>query len=166
MSLDCSFPHVNPVLQLAITKHEFCPGHLYKLDAIVKEKPTAKTFEISDDGAFTQHERDASPKDYPSFHTLFDPLVIYFEILQFFIISSGNVAAIHQVNLGCSEYLRILYQIYSRYEWSTVLQYFYCNMFVFLFDVKILNIFCICRERRGMYACVCGRGTCVRPCGA
>ena len=123
MSLDCSFPHVNPALWLAIAKHKFCPGHLYKLDAIVKEKPTAKTFEISDNGMFMQHERDASSKDYPSFHMLFDPLVIYFEILQFFIISSGNVAAIHQVNLGCSEYLCILYQIYSRYEWSAVLQY-------------------------------------------
>ena len=123
MSLDRSFPHVDPALRLAIAKHEFRPGHLYKLDAIVKGKPTAKAFEISDDGAFTQRERDASPKDYPSFCTLFDPLVIYFEILQFFIISSGNVAAIHQVNLGCSEYLCILYQIYSHYEWSVVLQY-------------------------------------------
>ena len=123
MSLDHSFPHVNPMLQLAIAKHEFCPGHLFKLDAIVKEQPTAKTFEISDDGAFMQCERDASPKDYPSFCTLFDPLIIYFEILQFFIISPGNVAAIHQVNLSCSEYLHILYQIYSRYEWSAVLQY-------------------------------------------
>ena len=123
MSLDRSFPHVEPALRLAIAKHEFRPGHLFKLDATVKEKPTVRTFEISDDGAFTQRDRDASPKDYPSFRTLFDPLVIYFEILQFFIISTGNVAAIHQINLGCSEYLRILYQIYSRYEWSAVLQY-------------------------------------------
>jgi hypothetical protein len=123
MSLDRSFPHVDPALRLAIAKHEFRPGHLYKLDATVKEKPAAKSFEISDDGAFTQRERDASPKDYPSFRALFDPLVVYFEILQYFIISSGNVAASLQVNLGCSEYLRILYQIYSRYEWSAVLQY-------------------------------------------
>ena len=39
MSLDCSFPHVEPVLWLAIVKHEFWPGHLYKLDATVKECP-------------------------------------------------------------------------------------------------------------------------------
>ncbi|KAF8487717.1 hypothetical protein JB92DRAFT_2597470, partial [Gautieria morchelliformis] len=122
-SLDRSFPHVDPALRLAIAKHEFCPGHLYKLDAIIKEKPTAKSFEISDDGAFTQRERDGSPKDYPSFHALFDPLVIYFEILQYFIISSGNVPASLQVNIGCAEYLCILYQVYSRYEWSAVLQY-------------------------------------------
>ncbi|KAF8573432.1 hypothetical protein K439DRAFT_1557246 [Ramaria rubella] len=36
-------------------------------------------------------------KDYPSFHSLFNPLVVYFEILQFFIISSGNIPAIQQV---------------------------------------------------------------------
>jgi hypothetical protein len=123
MSLDRSFPHVEPALQLAIAKHEFRPGHLYKLDATVKEKPKAKTFEISDDGEFTQRDRDASPKDYPSFRALYDPLVVYFEILQYFIASSGNIPAIQQVILGCSEYLRILYQIYSRYEWPAVLQY-------------------------------------------
>jgi hypothetical protein len=115
VSLDRSFPHVESALRLAIAKHEFRPGHLYKLDA-VKEKPKPKTFEISDDGEFTQRDKEASPKDYPSFRALFDPLVVYFEILQYFIASSGNVAAIQQVIIGCSEYLRILYQIYSRYE--------------------------------------------------
>jgi hypothetical protein len=103
-------------------KHEFRPGHLYKLDATVKEKLKPKTFEISDDVEFTQHDRDASPKDYPSFRALFS-LVVYFEILQYFIASPGNIAAIQQVILGCSEYLCILYQIYSRYEWPAVLQY-------------------------------------------
>ncbi|KAF8530693.1 hypothetical protein JB92DRAFT_2825547 [Gautieria morchelliformis] len=76
MSLDLSFPHVDPALRLAIAKHEFRPGHLYKLDSTIKEKPTAKSFKISDDGAFTQRERDGSPKDYPSFRALLDPLVI------------------------------------------------------------------------------------------
>ncbi|KAF8511451.1 hypothetical protein JB92DRAFT_2556593, partial [Gautieria morchelliformis] len=117
------FPHVESALWLAIAKHEFRPSHLYKLDATVKECPKPKAFEISDDGEFLQREREASPKDYPSFHALFDPLVIYFEILQYFIIASGNVPASQQVVLGCSEYLHILYQIYMRYEWSAVLQY-------------------------------------------
>ena len=54
MSLDHSFPHVEPVLQLAIVKHEFWPGHLYKLDATIKECPKHRTFEISDDSEFTQ----------------------------------------------------------------------------------------------------------------
>ena len=92
-------------------------------DATVKEHPKPKTFEISDDGEFTQCDRDASPKDYPSFRALYDPLVIYFEILEYFIISSGNIPATQQVVLGCSEYLHLLYQIYSRYEWSAILQY-------------------------------------------
>ncbi|KAF8576426.1 hypothetical protein K439DRAFT_1302604, partial [Ramaria rubella] len=85
------FPQVKAALQLAIARHEFRPGHLYKLDSTIKDKPKTKTFEISDNGDFTQHDRDASPKDYPSFHALFDPLSIYFEILQFFIIASGNI---------------------------------------------------------------------------
>ncbi|KAF8491125.1 hypothetical protein JB92DRAFT_2589436, partial [Gautieria morchelliformis] len=117
------FPHVEHALRLAIAKHEFHPSQLYKLDATVKERPKPKAFEISDDGEFLQHERDASPKDYPSFRALYDPLIVYFEILQYFIIASGNVPASQQVVLGCSEYLRILYQIYMHYEWSAVLQY-------------------------------------------
>jgi hypothetical protein len=136
MSIDHSFPHVEPALQLAITKHEFRPSQLYKLDATVKEHPKPKAFEITDDGEFLQHERDASPKDYPSFRVLYDPLVIYFEILQYFIISSGNIPAIHQVVLGCSEYLRILYLVYIRYDWPAVLQYH------FMFHIRRLAEMC------------------------
>ncbi|KAF8506251.1 hypothetical protein JB92DRAFT_2543755, partial [Gautieria morchelliformis] len=122
-SLNRSFPHVEPALRLAIAKNEFHPSQLYKLDATVKERPKPKTFEITDSGEFLQQERDASPKDYPSFRALYDPLVTYFEILEYFIISSGNIPAIHQVVLGCSEYLRILYQVYMHYDWPAVLQY-------------------------------------------
>jgi hypothetical protein len=123
MSIDRSFPHIESALRLAIARHEFRPAHLYKLDATVKEKPKGKTFEISDDGDLTQREREGSSKDYPSFRSLYDPLVVYFELLQYFIISSGNLPVIQQVVLGCSEYLRILYQMYTRYEWTAVLQY-------------------------------------------
>ncbi|KAF8581629.1 hypothetical protein K439DRAFT_1414172 [Ramaria rubella] len=122
-SLNRSFPQINAALRLAIMRHEFCPGHLFKLDSTIKDKPKAKTFEISDSGDLTQHDRDTSLKDYPSFCSLFDPLSIYFEILQLFIITSGNISAIQQVVLGCSEYLRILYYLYTCYEWTSVLQY-------------------------------------------
>ncbi|KAF8577035.1 hypothetical protein K439DRAFT_1365724, partial [Ramaria rubella] len=108
---------------LTIARHELYPGHLYKLDSTIKDKPKTKTFEISNSGDFTQHDRDASSKDYPSFCALFHPLSIYFGILLFFIISSENIPAIQQVVLGCSEYLRILYYIYTHYEWAAVLQY-------------------------------------------
>ncbi|KAF8484242.1 hypothetical protein JB92DRAFT_2762345, partial [Gautieria morchelliformis] len=141
MSIDRSFPHVEPALQLVIAKHEFRPSHLYKLDATVKECPKPKAFEISDDGEFLQHERDASPKDYPSFRTLYDPLVVYLEILQYFIIASGNVPASQQVVLGCLEYLCILYQIYMRYEWSAVLQYHF-----------MFHHCCLAEMREGDYA--------------
>ena len=70
MSLDYSFPHVNPVLWLAVAKHAFCPRHLFKLDAMVKQKLTAKSFEISDNSAYNKKEM-LSPKDYhPSTHSL------------------------------------------------------------------------------------------------
>ncbi|KAF8582193.1 hypothetical protein K439DRAFT_1351924, partial [Ramaria rubella] len=115
------FPQVDAVLQLTIVRHEFQPGHLFKLDSTIKDKLKMKTFEISNSSDFMQHDREASPKDYPSFHVLFDPLSIYFEILQFFLIASGNIPAIQQVVLGCSEYLRILYYSYTHYEWTAVL---------------------------------------------
>ncbi|KAF8585857.1 hypothetical protein K439DRAFT_1312530, partial [Ramaria rubella] len=96
-SINRLFPYVNSALRLAIVKHEFWPGHLYKLDSKVKEKPKPKSFEILDNGEFTQHERDASPKDYPSFQALFDPLIVYFQILQYFIVMSGNIPTAIQV---------------------------------------------------------------------
>ncbi|KAF8580808.1 hypothetical protein K439DRAFT_1318376, partial [Ramaria rubella] len=122
-SINHSFPHIDSALRLSIARHEFRPGHLFKLDAMIKEKPHPKSFKISDSGEFTQHERDASLKDYPSFCSLFNPLTVYFKILQLFVIASANVPAIHQVVFGCSEYTRILYQIYTQYEWAAVLQY-------------------------------------------
>ncbi|KAF8591390.1 hypothetical protein K439DRAFT_1327663 [Ramaria rubella] len=120
-SLDRSFPHVDSALRLSIARHKFHLGHLFKLDATVKEKPCPKSFEILDSGELTQRERDASPKDYLSFRSLFDPLTVYFEILQYFIISSANIPAIHQVAFGCSKYICILYHM--QYEWASVLQY-------------------------------------------
>jgi hypothetical protein len=127
MSIDRSFPDVESPLQLAIAKHKFRPSHLYKLDATVKQRPKPKAFKISDDSEFLQCKRDASPKDYPSFRALHDPLIIYFEILQYFIIASGNIPVSQQVVLGCSEYLRILYQIYLRFERPAVLQYHFMS---------------------------------------
>ena len=93
MSIDRVLPHIKSALQLAITKHEFLPGQLFKLDSQIKEKLKVKSFEILEDGGFTQQEWDALPKEYPSFHFLYDPLNVYFDILQFFIISSGNILA-------------------------------------------------------------------------
>ncbi|KAF8576608.1 hypothetical protein K439DRAFT_1622741 [Ramaria rubella] len=123
LSLDRSFPHVNTALSLAITRHELRPGHLFKLNSTIKDKPRPKTFKLSESGNFTQHDRDASPKDYPSFRAVFDPLSTYFEILQYFIISARHIPSIQQVVLGSSEYLHILYHLYMCYEWSAVLQY-------------------------------------------
>ncbi|KAF8528241.1 hypothetical protein JB92DRAFT_3207746, partial [Gautieria morchelliformis] len=62
MSLDRTFSHIESALWLAIARHEFRPGHLYKLDTTMKEKPNPKTFAILDEGEFTQQERDASPR--------------------------------------------------------------------------------------------------------
>ncbi|KAF8577682.1 hypothetical protein K439DRAFT_1306597, partial [Ramaria rubella] len=98
-------PHVDAALRITIAKHEFCPGHLFKLDSTIKDKPRMKTFQLSDSSDFTQHDRDTSPKDYPSFQALFDPLSIYFEILQYFIISAAHIPLIQQIVLGSSEYL-------------------------------------------------------------
>ena len=40
-----------------------------------------------------------------------------------------------------------------------------CNIFVFLFGVKILNII-LYMLRRGVYACVCRWAICIRPRGS
>jgi len=73
---------MKPVLLLAITKHEFNPGQLFKIDPQLKDKPRDSHLQLSDTGVLIKAERDASPKEYPSFQSLHDLLHIYFNILM------------------------------------------------------------------------------------
>jgi len=68
-------------------------------------------------------ERDASPKEYPSFWSLHNLLHIYFNILMHQLIASGNQAALLQFTHGSSKYMSGLFKLYIKFEWPQVLEY-------------------------------------------
>jgi len=91
---------VKPVLLLAITKHEFDPGQLFKINPQLKDKPRDSHLQLSDTGVLMKTERDAFPKEYPSFRSLHNLLHIYYNILMHQLIASGNQAALLQFSHG------------------------------------------------------------------
>jgi hypothetical protein len=121
-SLQSLFPEIEEGTLLAIGRHTIKPGLIYKLDTRLKDKPTA-TFLDFENGAIVHREREPSVKEYPSFLSLYNPLVLYFSVLQIAVSSSGNLPAIRQVIFSCNEYLRTLYDLYIEYEWTSVLNY-------------------------------------------
>jgi hypothetical protein len=75
-SLLDNFPSVPRATILEIVRFEFHPLNLYKLDPVAQEKATdaRNTMDI-EDGHFTIRERTGTPKDYPTFASLLEPLV-------------------------------------------------------------------------------------------
>jgi len=116
------FPNIDKVLLLAIGWHAFKLAHLFKLDTCIKEKP-ATSFLDFENGAIIHKEWEPSIKEYPLFISLYSPLVVYFNILQIHVTSSGNLPVIHQVIFGCSKYLCSLYDLYIEYDWTALLNY-------------------------------------------
>jgi len=122
-SLASYFPDVKPALLLAIVKHEFDPGQIFKIDPQMRDKPRDGHLQLSEAGVLIKAERDASPKEYPSFRSLHDPLHIYFNILMHQLIALGNHQALLDFAHGSSKYMSGLYKLYIEYEWPQVLEY-------------------------------------------
>jgi len=57
-SLPSYFPDVKPTLLLVITKHEFDPGQLFKINPQMKDKPRDTKLQLSDAGILIKAERD------------------------------------------------------------------------------------------------------------
>jgi len=89
-SLASYFPDVKPALLLEITKHELDPGQLFKVDPQLKDRPKDAHLQLSDAGIIIKAKRDASPKEYPSYRALHDPLHIYFNVILHHLNAAGN----------------------------------------------------------------------------
>src|SRR5882724_11090899 len=89
-SLALYFPDVKPVLPLAIMKHDFDPSQLFKINLQLKDQPRDSSLQLSDTSVLIKAEQDASPKEYPLFQSLHDPLHIYFAIITHQLIASLN----------------------------------------------------------------------------
>ena len=122
-SLVSYFPDVRPTLLLVNSKHDFDPGFLFKLDPQMKDRPKDSALQLSDTGIFIRAECDASPKEYPSFHSLHDPLHIYFSVTTHQLIMSSNMSVLIDFTQGSSKYMSALYKLYLDYKWPQVLEY-------------------------------------------
>jgi hypothetical protein len=123
-SLLDNFPSVPRATILEIVRYEFHPLNLYKLDPVAQEKATdaRNTMDI-EDGHFTIRERTGTPKDYPTFASLLEPLLTYFEILGSYAASSGNIGATLTIFRGSAAYCTHLSTLYRSYTWAAIIQY-------------------------------------------
>ncbi len=75
-----------------------CALHLYKLDVNATEKAAeAKNLVDFEKGNITIKQRMGGVKDYPTFASLLDPLLVYFNILGFHagLVWSGTCCSSH-----------------------------------------------------------------------
>jgi hypothetical protein len=121
-SLPSLFPDIDEATLLAIGRHTFKPGHISKLDTHIKDKVMSTILDF-ENGTLIHREREPSTKEYPTWLSLYNPLVLYFSILQVHVSSSANIPAIRQVIIGCNDYLRTLYDLYIEYDWTALLNY-------------------------------------------
>jgi hypothetical protein len=86
------FPFIETSTILDITKHKFKPFDLFKLDPTLNDKNMDLKLDF-DNGTISAKGHSGSPRDYPHFSSLVEPLTIYFDILSAYAASSGNVDA-------------------------------------------------------------------------
>ena len=89
----------------------------------MKDRAKDSALQLSDTGVLIRAERDASPKEYPSFRSFHDPLHIYFSVITHQLIMSSNTSALVDLTQGSSKYMSALYKLYLDYEWPQVLEY-------------------------------------------
>ncbi|TBU48087.1 hypothetical protein BD309DRAFT_987623 [Dichomitus squalens] len=104
------FPSIEGSVLLEIARHEFRPGDLYKLDPRHKDRATRQVLDVS---SGVVSVRDQAPRDYPTFHSLYLPLIT----------TGGDAVALYQLTSSSSEYLARMVQFSQDYQWSAVLAY-------------------------------------------
>ena len=123
-SLLDSFPQIETSTILEITRHEFKPMDLFKLDPAAQDKNLERkaTLEM-EGGVMTATPRGGSLRDYPTFSSLLEPLLIYFNILTTYAASSGDINATLTIAKGCTAYTGHLSTLNRQFQWNAVLQY-------------------------------------------
>ncbi|THU88110.1 hypothetical protein K435DRAFT_606706, partial [Dendrothele bispora CBS 962.96] len=112
------FPDIEEKLVLDITRHEFRPFSLRKLDSRVRSRADAV-----DGGLDELLKAQGSVKDYPTLDTLLVPLLRYFSILVEYARIGGNGSMGCALALGSHTYLASLTEMAKEYQWSYVLEY-------------------------------------------
>ena len=101
---------------LDIARHEFKPKDLFKLDSHFREKGELDKGEDS-------KSRAGLPKEYPSLSSLLTPLLTYFQVLENFAASAGDLEATRVIADGAAIYTSHILVLHQQYQWGAVLQY-------------------------------------------
>ncbi|KAI0749106.1 hypothetical protein C8Q74DRAFT_1222744 [Fomes fomentarius] len=114
------FPTIDSSVLLEITRHEFKPGDLYKLDTRHNEHTSRQVLELSSRVVLV---RNKAPRDYPSFNSLYIPLSTYFNVLAGFASTGGDANALYHLSSSTAVYLARLAQFSQDYQWSATVAY-------------------------------------------
>lgn len=118
------FPTISCSVVLKVICHEIAPLNLYKLDVNATEKVAdVKNMLDFEDSNLTVKQCTGGVKDYPSFASLLDLLLVYFNILGFHAALSGQAHAVLAILNACAAYTTQLSLFYRSYAWTTVLSY-------------------------------------------
>ncbi|THU77297.1 hypothetical protein K435DRAFT_624417, partial [Dendrothele bispora CBS 962.96] len=112
------FDQIDERVILEITRHEFRPYNLHKLDKRVRDRA-----DRSEGGLDALLVSSGSAKEYPTLDSLLVPLQTFFSILIEYarISGSGDVGCI--LARGSLAYLAHITELACKYKWSAVLSY-------------------------------------------
>ncbi|KAI0770124.1 hypothetical protein C8Q74DRAFT_1202393 [Fomes fomentarius] len=119
-SLLVMFPSIDRSVLLKVAWHEFKPSDLYKLDPRHKDRAARQILDVSSGVVLV---RDHAPQDYPTFHALYIPLNMFFNVLAGFVATGGDAMALYQITSSSAAYLARIIQFSQDYQWSAVLAY-------------------------------------------
>lgn len=121
-SLINHFPLFLRTTILEIICHEIQPLNLYKLNSNAHEKATdLKSTVDFEDSHLTIKDSAKGVKDYPSFASLLNPLLIYFSILGAHALSANSTSSVFSLMEACNAYTSSLSWLNRTYQWSVVI---------------------------------------------
>ncbi|KAJ3782729.1 hypothetical protein GGU10DRAFT_233105, partial [Lentinula aff. detonsa] len=130
------FPNVEERHVLDITRHEFRPYSLHKLDRRVRSKA-----DMAKGGLEALALSEGSVRDYPSLDSVIVPLLTYFHILIAYARSSGNSDAGCILSMGAITYVGSLTEMAQKFQWAAVFEYHIGYMNLRRYEMKESNYF-------------------------
>ncbi|KAJ3964657.1 hypothetical protein EV361DRAFT_941667 [Lentinula raphanica] len=114
-SLYALFPNIEERHILDITRHDFRPYSLHKLDRRVRSK-----VDTSKGGLDALALSEGSVRDYPSLDSVVVPLLTYFNILIAYARMGGNPDAGCVLSMGANTYVASLTEMAKKFQWAAV----------------------------------------------
>ncbi|KAJ3727503.1 hypothetical protein C8R42DRAFT_540776, partial [Lentinula raphanica] len=128
------FPNIEERYILDITRHDFRPYSLHKLDHWIRSK--ADTVKGGLEALATS---EGSVRDYPSLDSVLIPLLTYFHILIAYARLGGNPDAGCVLSMGAVTYVASLMEMAKKFQWAAVFDYHVEYMNLRRYEMKESN---------------------------